>query len=198
MTPPRNPTSPGTGGRKRTPSPGTAPMLGLVRGGASSVTSSSFPQSAGASSRQLVLFQLVRARARVLAALQGLTSSPTPRAGAPAASDVRELVSGMIAIDRSTRAEVESHVTGGADRSAVPDTGVMTPESSSWDDLLRRLDTERQALIEAVERIPELPAEVWSSHHPVGERLASLSQSELEQADLIKGLRGAALPENHR
>ena len=56
----------------------------------------------------------------------------------------------------------------------------------SWEDALKLLLTTRRDLMEALESIPEEPAEVWGEEHPLGWMFQRLPGHDLHNADIIK------------
>ena len=162
-----------------------------------------FQQSEDASSRQLLLFQLVRARAAVLAAIQGLSALAADTPMGEGKWSVRQTVLHLIARDRARLAEIDAaragtraswigNATADWDRLNAEE---MAPLAAlSWEEALRLLQTTRRKLMEMVEAIPEEPAEVWSAEHPLAEMLAGLPPHDRHHADIVKSWREAAAP----
>jgi hypothetical protein len=199
----------------RAPKPGAAPRVAaprratarrpafeLVRGTVSGDTApAAFRQRAGASSRQLQLFNLVRARTRVQAAVQGLVPGAAERPIGEGRWNAREIVLHLHFKDRETLDALESALHGirpswhdydRGDFDRANAIGLAGLRHMPWDEALRALHIGRQALVEAIESIPELPADVWDTTHPLGELLHALSLHDLHHADAIKRWRAGA------
>ena len=155
----------------------------------------SFPQRAEASPKQLVLFELIRARAALHAALQGLVPG---QAGAPMGAgkwSIRETVLHLITRDQARLRELEAALRGltpswkGADdaRMGAINAELLAPITRlEWEEALRLLQLTRLQLIEAVESVPEESAEVWADEHPFGWMLRVLPAHDRHHADIIK------------
>lgn len=158
-----------------------------------------FPQTAGASPKQVYLFDLVRAHAAVLAAIQGLSAHAADQPMAEGKWSVRLTVIHLIARDRARLHEIDAAVLGrraswiGSNEEdwARVNAGEMAPLSSlSWDEALRLLQSTRQKVTEAVESIPEDPPQVWAPEHTLMEMLAGLPPHDRHHAEIIKRWRG--------
>lgn len=159
-----------------------------------------FQQTAGASPKQVYLFELVRARAAVLAAIQGLTAASADRPMAEGKWSVRLTIIHLIARDRARLAEMDAALMGRRaswigsqeDDWARRNAEEMAPLSSmSWDEAVRLLQTTRQKVTEAIESIPEDPPDVWAPGHPLMEMLAGLPPHDRHHADIMKRWREA-------
>lgn len=159
-----------------------------------------FPQTSGATPKQVYLFDLVRARAAVLAAIQGLSAYAADKPMAEGKWSVRLTVIHLIARDRARLHEIDAAVVGkraswiGSQEQdwARMNAAEMAPLSSiSWDEALRLLQSTRQKVTEAVESIPEDPPHVWAAEHPLMEMLAGLPRHDRHHADIIKRWREA-------
>jgi hypothetical protein len=154
-----------------------------------------FPQTVGASTRNQLLFRMVKARASVLAAIQGMSA---PTAERPLGADkwsTRETVLHLVTRDRARLREMEAALRGirpswdGSDperQARVNEEDLAPLRSLGWEDAVRLLHTTRQQLMEAVESIPEEPAEVWAESHPLGWMFHRLPSHDLHHADVIK------------
>jgi hypothetical protein len=71
-----------------------------------------FPQTEGASSKQLVMFRLLKARAQVLAAIQGLVPGAAERPLGDGKWNVREIVLHLCSRDRARLREFEAALRG--------------------------------------------------------------------------------------
>jgi hypothetical protein len=154
-----------------------------------------FPQTSGASGKQLLLFQIVRARASFLAAIHGLPPAAALLPMGGGKWSVRETVLHLIARDRARLREMEHALHGARVSWATATTGdwarinaeEMVPLAAlGWDEALRVLQTARQKLMEDVEAVPEQPAEVWAPAHAFGEMLAWLPPHDRHHAEIVK------------
>jgi len=154
-----------------------------------------FPQRAGAPAKQIVLFELVRARAAVHAAVGGLTPGKAEQPLGPGKWNARETVLHLVTRDQARLREMEAALQGvrasweGFDdpRMARENEELMAPlRALTWDDALRLLHLTRQEMLEAVESVPEEPAEVWSEEHAFGWMFQRLPDHDRHHADIIK------------
>ena len=114
----------------------------------------SFGQASGASNKQRVLFEMVRARAAVLAAIQGLTGGSADQPRASGAWSVRETVLLLCAWDDMSLRALESALHGippewaarrGAKLEPLDTEGVNALRHHGWDEALRLLQVEPPA-----------------------------------------------------
>jgi len=158
-------------------------------------SASSFPQRSGASPKQLALFEIVRARAAVLGAIQGLTGASANQPMAQGKWSVRETVLHLVTRDQARMREGEAALRG----QSASWKGIHDPEMSAinaelmsplraldWDEALRLLHRTRELLMEELESVPEEPAEVWSPDHPFGWMLQGLPPHDRHHAEVIK------------
>jgi len=154
-----------------------------------------FPQRAGASDKQLVMFELIRARASLLAAIHGLSAGSANEPMGDGRWSVRETVLHLITRDQARLRESESTRHGeAASWKGVqePAMGVLNAELMAplrhldWEDALRTLHRVREQLMEEIESVPEEPAEIWSAEHPFGWMLQVLPPHDRHHADTIK------------
>ena len=156
-----------------------------------------FPQRAGATPKQLLLFELMRARASVLSALQGLgsgTSDPI----APGKWSPREIVLHLVTRDQARLRELESTLHGTPaswrrteDWAQINETNLAPLRHHDWEEALRLLHRTRQQLVEEIESVPEEPADVWSPEHPFGWMISVLPPHDRHHADQIKRWRAS-------
>ena len=141
------------------------------------------------------MFRMVRARAAVTAAVQGMGAATAEIPFAKGKRNTRETILHLVTRDRARLREMEAALRGiqaswsGLDpekQAAVNEEDLVPLRHLSWDDALRLLLTTRQQLIEAVESIPETPEEVWKEEHPLGWMFQRLPNHDLHHADSIK------------
>ena len=159
-----------------------------------------FQQTSGASPRQLLLFELMRARTAVLAAIQGMTPGSAEKPIGTGNWSVREIVLHLATRDRIRLREMEAVLRGtkaswvdisGEEQNAINERDLAELRHVSWDETLRLLHTTRQQLIEDLESIPEEPAGVWSEPHPFGWMMQRLPAHDRHHADAIKRWRAS-------
>ena len=161
----------------------------------------SFPQRDGASLKHLALFELVRARATFLSAIQGLAGAG---AGAPMGEgkwSPHETVLHLVTSDRLRLREMEAALRGAnpswkgteeADWAVANEASLAPLRRHDWEEALRLLHRTRQEMMEAIESVPEEPAEAWSPEHPFGWMLHGLPPHDRHHADQIKRWRTRA------
>lgn len=161
-------------------------------------TPTAFPQAAGASARNELLFRMVRARAAVLAAVQGMSAAAAEQPLDEGKWSCRETILHLVTRDRARLREMEAALRGlwpswsGSDsarQAQINEQDLVPLRRLSWEDAVRLLLTTRQQLMEAVESIPEEPSEVWSESHPLGWMFQRLPAHDLHHADIIKSWR---------
>lgn len=157
--------------------------------------SRSFPQRDGASDKQSVLFELMRARAALGAAIQGLTGGSAAEPIAPGKWNVRQIVlhvghwdrEAVRAIEGALRDRRPEWLGWGAANDAVANRAALASlEHHDWDGAVRLLHAIRAEFLEAIESIPDEPAEVWSRAHAFGEMLWSAAEHDRHHAEAIK------------
>jgi hypothetical protein len=138
---------------------------------------------------------MVKARASVLAAIQGMSAATAERPHAEGKWNSRETILHLVTRDRARLREMEAALRGirpswkGSDpalQARVNEEDLAPLRVVSWEDALKLLLTTRQDLMEAVESIPEDPAEVWVGEHPLGWMFQRLPAHDLHHADIIK------------
>ena len=163
-----------------------------------------FPQRQGASPKQLLLFELVRTWAQVLAATQGLSAASGERPVGDGKWTLRETVLHLHAWDveweralepayRGVRPAWMSH--GPGELARLNQTLLASLRHLPWDEAMRRLQIGRTRLLEAIESLPEEPAALWTQEHPLGELLAILPEHDHHHAEIIKRARAEAPPQ---
>jgi len=157
-----------------------------------------FPQTAGASPKNELLFRIVKARASVLASIQGMGAAAAEHPLGEGKWNSRETILHLVTRDRARLREMEAALRGtwpswdGADderQARVNEEDLAPLRRLSWEDAVRLLLTTRQQLMEAVESIPDEPSEVWSEAHPLGWMFQRLPTHDLHHADIIKAWR---------
>jgi uncharacterized damage-inducible protein DinB len=159
-----------------------------------------FQQTSGASPKQLLLFELMRARTAVLAAIQGLTPGSAEKPVGAGNWSVREIVLHLATRDRIRVREMEAVLRGvkaswvdisGDEQNAINEHDLTELRHLSWDESLRLLHAMRQELIEDLESLPEEPADVWIEPHPFGWMMQRLPAHDRHHADAIKRWRAS-------
>lgn len=157
-----------------------------------------FPQAQDGSARQRLLFELVRARATFMAAVQGLTSAGAERALGPGRWTIREVALHLVARDRARLDELEGALRGQraswvgltTEQSARMNEEHLAPlRAHGWDETLRLLQITRQSLMERLESHAAEPDEVWTPAHPFGEMLHLLPVHDRHHAEQVKTAR---------
>jgi DinB family protein len=157
--------------------------------------STSFPQRETASVKQLVLFEMVRARASVMAAVHGLEDATAEAPTEPGKWSIREHVLHLCHWDYEVMRFLDSALRGQAppwdglgpeEGERFNDEGVAGLRHLAWSDAQRLLLSGRMKLADEVEAVPEEPAEVWQPEHPFGAMLRDLAWNDRHHADLIK------------
>ena len=163
-----------------------------------------FPQREGASAKQLLLFEMVRSRARVHAAIQGLTAGGAEAPVAQGRYSIRETVLHLHAWDLEWERALEPALRGilpewkalEGDPLDRYNADLLAPlRSLPWDEAVLRLHAGWDRLLETVESMPEEPAALWTREHPLGETLAGLPEHDQHHAEAIKRARAAASPQ---
>jgi hypothetical protein len=156
--------------------------------------SATFPQRADASPKQLLLFELMRARAVFLAAIQGLMAGTSDPIAAGKWSP-REIVLHLVTRDQARLRELESTLRGTPaswgqakqdDWAEINETNLAPLRHHDWDEAVRLLHRTRQQLVEELESVPEQPSETWGADHPFGAMLAGLPPHDRHHAEQIK------------
>ncbi|MFI5371941.1 MAG: DinB family protein [Candidatus Eisenbacteria bacterium] len=163
-------------------------------------TPPAFPQTAGGSNKQRVVFELVRARTQLMAALQGLSAGSGEERLGEGKWSVRETVLHLVTRDRARLREMEAALLGrrgswigqGEAANAEMNERDLAPlRQHDWDQTLRLLQTTRQQLMEAIEAVPDEPGHVWETSHPFGEMLLKLPPHDRHHAEVLKRWRSS-------
>lgn len=156
------------------------------------------PQRAGASAKELLLFELQRARVGLLAAVKGLPAHRADQPWAPGKWSPREIVLHCAVRDRVRLDEFDAALAGrpvswagveGAEMAARNEAHLSELRSLSWEDALRLLQTTRDALMHRLLAVPAEPAETWSERHAFGAMLHMLPPHDRNHAEQIKAAR---------
>jgi uncharacterized damage-inducible protein DinB len=157
-----------------------------------------FPQAAGASAKHQLLFRMVQARAAVLAAIQGMSPAAAERPFAEGKWNARETILHLVTRDRARLREMQAALRGtraswdGADSARQDrenEADLAALRHLPWEEAIRLLLTTREQLMEAVESIPEEPADVWDEAHALGWMFHRLPPHDLHHAGIIKRAR---------
>jgi hypothetical protein len=166
---------------KRRPAPAFAPAFAA--------------QTSAASARELLLFELQRARVTLSAALQGMGAAAAAQPLGPGRWTSHEVVLHLIARDQARLDEFEAVRAGGpaswaeldaAGMAAVNEAHLAPLRRQSWDEALRRLQVTRERLMAALLAVPGEPAGVWDPAHPFGAMLRALPKHDRHHAEQIK------------
>jgi hypothetical protein len=149
---------------------------------------------AGASAKDLALFELERARVAVHAAIQGLGAAGANRPTAKDKWSVRQIVLHLAFWDREI---VQKYLEAAAARNqragirrpeieVMNTDGLATLEHHDWESAKRLFQTTHDALWDALDSIPADPPDVWSRGHAVGELVWEITKHDRHHADAIK------------
>lgn len=151
---------------------------------------------AGSSEKQRLLFEMVRARVAVHAALQALPPSVSEERTGPGRKwTVREQVLHLCHRDLEANRALESALHGVAPSWADFDRdetdrfnaeGLGELRHLAWEDAHQLLLKGRNELMAALDSISEEPANAWSPEHPLGAMLLDLAGNDRHHADIIK------------
>lgn len=156
------------------------------------------PQRTGANPKEILLFEMQRARVAVMAAIQGVTASTADRPTAPGKWSVREIVLHLIVRDRVRLDEFAPVLGGRAPSWTGLDDGAMARVNElhlgplrplSWEEAVRLLQATREQLVAALVSVPSHPAELWTEAHPFGAMLHALPRHDRHHAEQIKAAR---------
>ena len=155
-------------------------------------------QRADAHAKDLLLFEMQRARVAVQAALQGVTGGSADRTIHQGGWTIREVVLHLIARDKVRLEELERTLGGefaswsgveGAEMASINEWHLGELRHLDWDAALRLLQTKRDELMTALAAVPAEPAAVWSPEHPFGRMLHALPNHDRHHAAHIKRVR---------
>ena len=156
-------------------------------------------QRAGASAKDLLLFEIERARVAVLASIQGIGGGTAMQPTAPGKWSIHEIVLHLAVRDRIRLEEFDSMLAGNeaswagvtdtAEQAAENEAGLAPVRDMSWDDAVRLLMTTRAELLERLQSVPAEPAGVWSESHAFGAMMHRLPGHDRGHAEAIKNAR---------
>lgn len=163
-----------------------------------------FAQREGATPKQLLLFELLRARAAFLAAIQGLTPAAADRPMGEDKWSARETVLHLLTRDLARLREMEAALQGRRASWEGYDDATMARVNAEtlaplrhlpWDEAVRLMHAKRQELLEALESVPEAPVEPWHESHAFGWMFQRLPAHDRHHAEIIRQWRsGGAAP----
>ncbi|MBK7367567.1 MAG: DinB family protein [Candidatus Eisenbacteria bacterium] len=155
-------------------------------------------QRTGANPKEILLFEMQRARVAVMASIQGMTAPVADRPTAPGKWSVREIVLHLIVRDRVRLDEFAPVLGGRAPSWTGLDEGAMARVNElhlgplrplSWEEAVRLLQATREQLVAALVSVPSHPAELWTEAHPFGAMLHALPRHDRHHAEQIKSAR---------
>ena len=152
-----------------------------------------------ASAKDLAIFDLVRARVEVQAAIQGLQSGPAGRPVEDGKWSPREIVLHLHYWDREMLPYVE-RAWRHDERPPHTKDQILAENSSflaelghhDWDEARRLMQHSREQVLEELQSVPEEPAEMWSSEHALGWLIRILSHHDRHHAAVLKDARSRA------
>ncbi|HTR96309.1 MAG TPA: DinB family protein [Candidatus Acidoferrales bacterium] len=155
-------------------------------------------QKSGASAKELLVFELERARVTVGAAIQGMAPARAERPIAPGKWSPREIVLHLIARDQVRIDEFDAVLAGRpaswmhlatSEYAAVNEAHLAPLRALSWDAAQRLLQTTRERLLAAIAAAPAEPAARWTDAHPFGAMLRRLPEHDRHHAEQIRTAR---------
>jgi hypothetical protein len=158
------------------------------------------PQKSRATEKDLVLFELERARVAVRAAVQGMGAASAERPLAPGKWNTRQVVLHLALRDRARLDEFEALLSGAAHSWADHDAARVNADNAShlaplastpWDEALRLMEVTRSALMERLTAVPAEPAVRWSDAHAFGRCMRLLVPHDRGHAEQVKNARMA-------
>jgi DinB superfamily len=151
---------------------------------------------AGATPKDLAIFDLVRARVEVQAAIQGLQSGTAEMPVAEGKWNPRQILLHLHYWDREMlpfieRAWLHDERPPHTHDQILAENDTLPGELGhhDWDEARRLMQHSREALLEALQSVPEEPAEMWSSEHALGWLIRILSHHDRHHAAVIKQAR---------
>jgi len=155
--------------------------------------------SAGASAKDLLMFELVRARVAVHAALQGMVGSSAEIPIAPGKRTTRQLVLHLAYWDREILKRLEDMMRhdirppewSEESIERMNDEAMVEMDTFDWEAAKRLLHTQRERLLETLQSFPEEPSNVWNKPHAVEWILRILIHHDRHHADQIRDARMA-------
>lgn len=155
-------------------------------------------QRAEANPKDLLMFELARARVTVMAALQGVGAGTAMRPIAPGKWSPLEIVLHLAVRDRVRIDEIETTLAGRPatwlrhdvhDWARVNEEHISPLRHMSWDGAIRLLQTTRDQLLAAIMAVPAEPPVLWTTAHPFGAMLHALPEHDRHHAEQIKHAR---------
>ncbi len=155
-------------------------------------------QRQAASARDLLLFELQRARVAVHAALKGMGAGSALQPIAPGKWSPHEIVLHLVARDQARLGEFDAVLAGAApswalfgpaDWPGVNEGHIAPLRALSWDEAVQRLTATRERLLAALLAVPPEPAEVWGAGHVFGAMLLGLPDHDRHHAQQIQQAR---------
>lgn len=152
-----------------------------------------------ASAKDLAIFDLVRARVEVQAAIQGLQPDAAVRPVGEGKWSPREIVLHLHYWDREMLPWVE-RAWRHDERPPHTKDQILAENGSflgelghhDWDEARRLLQHSREQFLEVLQSVPEEPAEMWSSEHALGRLIRILSHHDRHHAAVLKDARSRA------
>ena len=144
------------------------------------------------------MFELVRARAAVKAAVQGMPSGRATQPVAPGKWSPLEIVLHLSERDRVRLDEFDRTLAGvprswatlsDGEMSAVNEAHLAPLRAHTWEEAIRRMDSLRAELMERLAALPAEPAQIWNPGHAFGDMLLSLPGHDRNHAMQIKNAR---------
>ena len=151
-----------------------------------------------ASHKDLLLFDLQRARVAVNAALQGMPGGAAEREVRPGGWTIRQVVLHLAVRDRARLAEFDSALAGtpaswvaldAVAMSALNEMQLQPFHDFSWDMAVRLLHINRAQLLERLVAVPHAPDELWTDPHAFGAMILGLPSHDRHHAEQIKNAR---------
>lgn len=151
-----------------------------------------------ASHKDLLLFELQRARVAVNASLQGMPGGAAEREVRPGGWTIRLAVLHLAVRDRARFAEFDAALAGtpaswvGLDdvaMSALNEMQLQPFQDFSWDMAVRLLHINRAQLLDRLVAVPHAPDELWTEQHAFGAMLWRLPSHDRHHAEQIKNAR---------
>lgn len=150
----------------------------------------------GASAKELALFEMVRARVGVQAAIQGMVAASAEVPVGEGKWNSRQMVLHLHYWDREMLPYVEP---AWRENRRPPHThqDILDENDSSqqelghhdWDEARRLMQQTRETLLETLQSIPEEPAEMWSIEHALGWLIRVFTSHDRHHAAALKEAR---------
>ena len=151
---------------------------------------------AGASAKDLALFDLVRARVEVHGAIQGMLAASAETPVGEGKWNPRQIVLHLHFWDREMLPHVEPAYLHNRRPPHTKDDILAENAASQeeltghdWEVAKRMMQQSREAMLEALQSLPEEPADMWSGEHALGWLIRILSHHDRHHAAVIKDAR---------